>query len=318
MLTEFHFDEFYLGSNEFDREDSIFIHKKIIDLWKDFGCLVYPNIKNSDYIDWVNSLDPKISKLWLVAFSHYKKNHMASNYMPVCDFQTALDIEETYSSDELDLIIIPNNSLLINEISCTTHNLEISKTNGIIDSTSFANSKYLCEQDIAEGDSIDDILDKRFKKLIKNSKVITIIDRYWAKNHVEDISRRKPALLKILDFIYSLKQKIAITIYTSNFDSADDYKEILSNYVNLTLKRTVNFSSFILSFEISICDDSLFREQGHDRYIAFDDKVCTLGRGIAIFRDYPVPNCTFSIKDINQTQFNSILTKLSKNRKAVI
>ncbi|EKL5341308.1 TPA: hypothetical protein R8G72_002397 [Citrobacter youngae] len=315
MLTEFHFDEFYLGSDELDSDNAIFIHKKIIDSWKDFGCFVYPNMKKTDYIEWINGLDPKISQLWQVAFSHYKKSSMVSTYTPICDFQNPVDIEATYRADELDLIIIPNNSPLINTPLITAHNLEISKTIGIIDSLSFANSKSLCETDIADGDSIDDILEKRFKKLIKNSKVITIIDRYWAKNHDEDISRRKPALEKILDYIYFLKKNISIVIYTSNVNSPDNYNTILTNYVNFTLKRSANFSKYITYFEISVCDDNLFQPKGHDRYIAFDDKVCILGRGISIFRAYPVQNCTLNIKDINQTQFNKILKEFSRNRK---
>ncbi|MEI0694340.1 hypothetical protein [Pectobacterium aroidearum] len=318
MLTEFHFDEFYLGSDEFDNENAIFIHRKIMESWKDFGCFIYPDVKKSEYITWINDLDPRISKLWQVAFSHYKKSPMLSNYKPVCDFNNSLDIEHSYKPDELDLIIIPNNSQLISQTLSATHKLEISKTVEIIDSLSFSNSKSLCEKDIAGGELIDDILEKRFRKLIKHSKKITIIDRYWAKNHEEDISRRKPALEKILDFIYILKKNISVVIYTSNVDSSDNYNTTLTNYVNFTLKKSPNFSKYISYFEISVCDDSLFQPKGHDRYIAFDDKVCILGRGISIFRAYPVQNCTFNIKDINQTQFNSILKEFSRNRKLVI
>ncbi|WP_145530862.1 hypothetical protein, partial [Yersinia alsatica] len=112
MLTEFHFDEFYLACDELNGDNANFVHGKIIDLWKDYGCLIYPHSKKREYLEWLGESDPRITNLWKIAFSHFRSCDMGGVYKPINECKNPNEVEIGCTSDNIDLVLVPNDTVI--------------------------------------------------------------------------------------------------------------------------------------------------------------------------------------------------------------
>jgi len=316
MINDFHF------SHEFLACDSLkisIISDSIINNWLNYGCLLAPFAKLTEYKEWIEYHDPKSCQKWTTAFSHCLINDITDEYKSVSDL---LSLENCFNY--MDTLNIP--TLLINEeelkklkVENGKHvrdSLEIININNFDESSSFKKSESLKNLGILEGDKINDIWSERFFPIVKKTKTITIIDRYFSKNLEEDINIRITSIERFIDFLSQSGKKHSITIYSSGGDKNSGRHSTISNYIDRVLSKRPTYKSTISHFEVNSCDDKLFQKNAHDRFIQFDDFTLQLGSGMAIFRSYDLNACSFSFyRSAKDPIFKTALSTMSKHRK---
>lgn len=240
MLTEFHFDEDFLAAGDINGPNANIINGILLDFWIERGCLLYPESSFEEYREWISTIKPKYSMKWLAALTTGRVRNLDVGYKKISSFKNINQVKNLYLQTGMDLILVPNefNSLGVDDTVdiAQGNNLEISKINGILNSKTYLRSLELCDRGTKVGDDINKIWSEQFKKTAKNSKIITIIDRYLGANLIEDISKKRTAVDIFVDFLAQENTKFSLTIYTAGDQKGSEIYDQINN--NLRKKMT--------------------------------------------------------------------------------
>jgi len=297
LLTEFGLDNSFLESDELTSKST---NRKLLDLWKDYGVLVFGNHQNPDFIleKLKEKISPKVYLEWRDAFSDYKIINLTKTWDTFCnynDYKEIVELKDIFKTGITEPITLELIGQLPNYISYCSHSkFEVVEIDDLDNSVNFKLAKKISTKDIEYQDDNEKIWEEKFQSLSRFTKNIVIIDHYFLRNIIED--KRKGRQTNVEYILEKLKlngKRYNITIISlGSNNSSNNYNDIISEFQSINsshLKQTYN------KIHIISCNSNYFKVLAHDRFIQFDDYVCTLGKGLDVFRSIDTPQCTFSM-----------------------
>lgn len=319
MITEFFFDDTFFSSACLHDANLSVVHDLLLSNWMEYGILVHPPEYLQRYAVAIKSLPVKYQNQWSVALAHSKKKSTES---PWIDITLMTGFEETIKSysdcfetafvdDTLAYVLCDNGDI---SRHCKSTSFEIVGAPAITQSENFKRSVAFSKLDIAGASNIDTVWGERFRMLAKHSKRITICDQFVFERILGDVVRGAHTSIKrFLDFLVADGGDYYLTIF-SDGGALDSQKKIeLENYFNKIFSSASGYSANVKRLTLISNEKKVFQQFSHDRYIRFDDYVCALGNGMAVFESNPISNTTVSIKLKPFTNVDAIERALRDN-----
>lgn len=310
MLTEFALDNSFCESDSLSSKST---NRTFIDIWKKQGVLVLGEHQNSDYfLDRLkNKIPANVYQDWVYAFSNNKIIKVGTDWKIFIDYLDYSELKsynnffKTGITEEQSIDFVKK---LPNYLDyCPASSFEILEIDEQHNSRNFNNNFFGACADIIEGDTNDEIWFNKFFILSKYNKNIVIIDHYLLRNFIEDKRDSKKTNIEfILEKLVLNNKKYNITVISlGSVINSNSYNEIISGF------NAINLSGLNISYnkiKIISCNSSYFKKIAHDRFIKFDEYVCTLGKGLEVLRDKDTPRCTFNMV---REEFSSIRDRIN-------
>ncbi|WP_182375331.1 MULTISPECIES: hypothetical protein [Pseudomonas] len=302
MITEFFFDDTFFSSTCLHDINLSAVHDIFLNSWMDYGVLVHPPGYLVRYDAAINSLPVKYQVQWRAALAHCKKistEIFGKDIVLLSDFEEALEnylgcFDTAFVEDTLAYVLCGDGSI---SRHCKATQFEVVGAPAVTQSENFKKSIAFSKQDIAGNANISVIWQERFKKLAKHSKRVTICDRFLFKRILDDIVRgAHPSIKNFFDFLVAESGDYYVTIFSDGGTIDSQQKIEIENYFAGLLKPAAGYSAKVKRITLISNEKEVFQEFSHDRYVRFDDYVCALGNGMAIFERNPISNTTVSIK----------------------
>lgn len=317
MLTEFHFDEDLLSSDDMTSLYSHALNASLLDFWYERGGFVYPFNKLTHYKEWIQYIHPKYIAKWQAALSGNITGDMSNGYRKIADYTNFESLLSSCSLNGIDLVLVPStfDKLGINESTdIYTNGIDICKVNSFLDAPVIRRNKELLNKGILPGDDINQVWNSQFIKIAKHSKTITIIDRYFGDNLCKEMSLESTSIKKFIDLLAPLNKKFNITIYTVGGIKGSQKHIEIENYIRHFMSKS-NVSKVVSTLSVCSCDDVIFRDNCHERYIAFESFIFKIDRGMQIFSPYPQVATSISIyRKTSTSTFSHALKALTTKR----
>lgn len=322
MITPFYFDQELF--DDISVKNLPVVNDAILDMWQKCGCLALCDENKKDIIKAVGSAPLKYKQKWITALTSdgFKKYQVKLKKSKLSELDDMADFEKCFYSNKVVTGVLTSDyeELLSNKTYVVDGiSLEVITPNNFSESINFSKSKASCEQDIHAGSKINDIWNDRFCNLVAHSNKITIIDRYLALNLLQDIKdNKKTAIEALIEKLkpygtnYTIDIFSACDIYKKPFNSGN-----IKSYIDNVLKKKPYFNKDKLNIKFSLCKNSIFSEEAHDRMLCIGQHVVQIGKGMDIFRVKNIESNTFTIKPKYLSFFNIAYTNLSRNREWV-
>lgn len=317
MITDFYFDENLFLDESMSHQIT---NDTLIDTWISYGSLVIADSHSP--IKLIENVDPKFRLKWVAYLSKrlYRTLPQLSK-VDISNTSNFADLERLMSGACVQSHFFPegfdDNLLPDGENRVTKNQFELLSPNALNDSTFFTKSKKYSNLYISEGEALSDIWTTRFSSLVRDAKVITIIDRYLIENLIKAYEKNSvTALERFIEKISSSSSGcVAINIYSASDEpSGGTQHELCSNYINNALPNKPYYNSSKLSVEVNVTKSKFFSKESHDRLVRIDDRVVEIGIGFEIFEDRPVRRTNCTIKDASFTLFDDALGNMNRNR----
>ena len=265
--------------------------RRLLDLWKRFGILVYPGQRDTVIRKTIENLTPRPRKLWQSTWAKVIKNNgRAFRYVSsdgvVFDWES-IDTTDALaaSSDEFELAILEEKRAIVLDIpdgeSRSYGQVEGVRLWDIDSSEKFSRSEELSSEPIGIGESIKDIWIQRFQRLAAYSGEVVVVDQYATRY------RNVIGLIELLKLLNQDAKCCRVTVYSSVDDGGS--KVIEARIRAETEKIT---GKGVRSVSIHLVENSDFQKYAHDRHIRFGNSVVRIGRGIRIFEGRRVLEAT--------------------------
>ncbi|NWK75835.1 hypothetical protein HYG93_16525 [Acinetobacter sp. SwsAc6] len=304
MLTEFALDESFLESDDLRSKST---SRNLLKKWKEHGVLVFGD--HQDEVILLESLKKKIPaqvyQEWIDAFADYKTIKSSNRWKIFCDYDDYTNImalKDHFKTGITEPVSLELIHQLPNYICyCPSSKFEVVEVDDLDHSENFQQSILASNSDIDHQDDNEKIWKDKFEVLSKFTKNIVIIDQYFLRNIIEDKRKgRKTSIDYLFEKLSLNGKKYNITIISLGSTSgSNSYVDIIDEFTTInvgSLKNNYN------KLHLISCNANYFRILAHDRFIQFDDYVCTLGKGLDVLRSMETPQCTFSmIKEENSS-----------------
>ncbi|WP_274243080.1 MULTISPECIES: hypothetical protein [unclassified Enterobacter] len=321
MLTEFHFDEELLSCDEIISEVSHALNISLLEFWYERGCLVFPYSHLIKYKEWMQYIHPKYIQKWQAALASNLTVDMPNGYRMISEYEDFNALTTSCVSNGIDLVLVPGS---FDKLGITSDNdfysdvIDITKVGSFLSSPVINRNKIFSTKGILPGEDINDIWEKQFLKVAKHSKKITIIDRYFGKNLCDDIlietPLKKTCLHKFIELLSVANKKFNVNILTVGDGKNSQMHLNIETYARRLLQKP-GVGNTISSLTISSCDDIVFRDHSHERYLCFESFVYKIDRGMKIFSPFPQVATSISVdRNIAGSTFNHALQELMKKR----
>jgi len=321
MLTEFHFDEELLSCDELISEVSHALNISLLEFWYERGCLVFPFSHLIKYKEWMQYVHPKYMQKWQAALASNLTVDMPNGYRMIGEYEDFNALTTSCVSNGIDLVLVPGN---FHKLGITSDSdfysdvIDITKVGSFLSSPVIKRNKLFSSKGILPGEDINDIWEKQFLKVAKHSKKITIIDRYFGKNLCDDIlietSTKKTCLHKFIELLSIANKKYNVNIFTVGDGKNSQMHLDIEAYARRLLQKP-GVGNTVSSLTISSCDDIVFRDHSHERYICFESFIYKIDRGMKIFSPFPQVATSISVdRNIAGSTFNHALQELMKKR----
>lgn len=314
MLTTFYFDS-ELFDDEAIRTQPL-ANSALLRSWRHFGCLIDNNLNTKLVMSAIKNVPPKYYQDWLMALDSYKKCKVNFETLLISDFDNFNTSKNTLFLKGINTALIPYGYLeLFGKTVCNETNFELITPININESVNFIKSEKYAAQDIKSTEDLEEIWDTRFQGLALYTKTITIIDRFAVKNIIEDYKlNRKTSIELFIDKLPKDGRKYSINLYSACDIGGSTNLTELKTYLTDILGKKTYYLIGVQDFRISLCKNSFFGQEAHDRMLKFDDHhVIQIGNGLDIFRSSPILNNTFNVKVPESTNFDFIYRNLSSN-----
>lgn len=315
MLTEFYFDGELFQDQNFKLK---IMNDHLIKHWSEYGCLVV--CKKDRGRSLFNDVEAKYKAKWQSYFTLSRKSFVSLNAVVSTfnDFDAVECAVKSYGVDSVFIAEGLHDDILGEKTQrCNDCNdFEVLIPDDIYNSSNFKKSEEYSKKDIEQGELVRDIWATRFDKLVAHTKVITILDRYFVKNLVEDIKENKKTSLETFleNLSGSSSRKISLHFY-SKWDGNASERNSVEKYLSKSLYETTFFNDSIASVSISGCPDRFFSKNAHERFFKLDNHVLAIGNGMELFRTTQVKVTHFSSKHSSLTSFDKSLAVISRNSK---
>lgn len=323
MITEFHFDEELLSCDDIISEHSHALNISLLEFWYERGCLVYPYSNLVKYKEWIQYVHPKYSQKWQAALSSNLTVNMSTGYKMIGEYSDFNALTTSCIANGIDLILVPSNFDKLGvttEIDVFSNVVDLAKVGSFLSSPIVKKNKSLSTKGILPGEDILDVWNEQFAKVAKHSKKITVIDRYFGRNLCEEmnIQNKTPAkitcLHKFIELLSLTNKKFNLNIITAGDAKNSQMHLDIENYSH-RLMQNVKIQKTLSSLTISSCDDIVFRDHSHERYICFESFVYKIDRGMKIFSPFPQIATSIAVsRNVAGSTFNHALQELMKRR----
>lgn len=311
MITKFYFDHDILSDEYLNIP---VVNDTLLENWRLYGALGVDQREFPKLMKGLSKIPPKYKQKWDLAISENKKFNATLTTPVLSECTTREEIENNLSNSRISVGIIQ--SELHEYYSGNFNNLnEIVSPASISESFFFKKSKEYSNKDLLQNECIKKVWSERFNALVEHSKVITIIDRYSIVNALEDHSKgNKTSLELFLSLASQFTHDLNITLLSAcDIPNRHFTVKEVSDYLT-TLRNKPGIKKNI-SLKVSLCKNTLFKDEAHDRMIRLDlSHVIQIGTGLEIFRNKPINKQLFTIKDTSLSCFNEAHSNLMKNR----
>ncbi|WP_336026061.1 hypothetical protein [Acinetobacter pittii] len=302
MLTEFSLDNMFFESEHLDSKGN---NRSFIERWKEYGVLILAEGQSEEvfleklkekiqnkkipatvYQDWQNAfLDNKV----------FLSNKKWGNYCDYSDYSEILALNDQFKTGITEETSFGLVKFLPNYISCCpVTKFEVVEFDEHHSSKNIQRSYYESRSDIVRDSDIAVIWSNKFHTLAKYSKNIVIIDRYFFENLRKDIGiKKKTSIECFIEFLKEYNKKYNITIISVGGNSQSCEKNTIDTFFD-ELSDSEHSNTFN-KIELISKGESFFQKISHDRFISFDEFVCTIGVGFAIFQGYSLSQTSFNI-----------------------
>ena len=165
---------------------------RLLDRWERFGILVYPRRGDSALANKIASLAPAPRKYWKSAWEKVIKNN-GNSYRWLPPDGTALEWGRIDSSDalstfvdEFEVAVLEETRAAVLEIpdgeSRYCGQVEALRLWDIDMSATFSLSEELSRETIGIGEFINDVWNRRFRKMAAFAREVAIVDQYAARD----------------------------------------------------------------------------------------------------------------------------------------
>lgn len=297
MLTEFCLDNSFFESDALKSKGA---NRSFIEKWKEQGVLVFSNSQTeTSFLEKLKKkIDPSVYQDWQDAFLENTTFRSNVDWDIFCDYTDFNDLKNFNTEFKTGITEETTEQLvkgLPNYVGCCpSTNFEIVDIDNHHSSVNMRRSYYESKSDITRDISHVEMWEIKFHSLAKYSKNILIIDRYIFENIREDIGRnKKTSVERLFEFLSQYSKKFNITIISIGGQSGSDEKFAIDKFFEEVCIS--KFSHCFNKIDLISKGEHFFQKISHDRFMSFDKFVCTIGIGMSIFRDYPIPQTTFNV-----------------------
>lgn len=303
MLTEFALDTSFFESDALKTKTT---NRDFLNLWKKYGVLVLG--ENQDIDEILNQLKkkipPEVYQIWKDSFEENISIKSKDNWKSLCDYKDYSEILGLNTIFKTGITEDTTNEWirsLPNYINfCDKTNFEILDIDDQSISKNFLKSEWESNTDIMKNSDNEKIWESKFHYLAKYTKDIVLLDRYFFQNLREDSGKKLETSVEVfLNFLLKYKKRFNLTFISAggeeNSDEQFGIDLFFSNIAKSNLSKSFNKINLISKTDV------YFQSLSHERFISFDQYVCSIGPGLSIFSSYPV----------NQTEFRMVLEEYS-------
>jgi len=316
MITDFYFD----GDIFYDESMSYQItNDHLLDMWINYGVLIIPEDVNPKNL--IEGVDERYRQKWTLYLSkklyrkmpvHMSEIKKSEDFDTLRNLMEKIDVKSYFFPEGVDFKLLPKG---IRRVFC--ENFELLSPEAIGDSTFFEKSKKYSDMYIEKNQDFEDLWRTRFKSLVRDAKVITIIDKYLLDNFLTDYEAGRETSIErfLINACDNPSKTLSIHIYSSNDSKRDGHEyKLCESFITSTLPKKPYFNKDKVNISFNACESKVFTEESHDRLIRINDRVVEIGIGFEVFRDKPLKRTTCSIKDVSLTPFDKALGALNRAR----
>lgn len=302
MLIPLALDSDALSMSSVDLVQQRVIHKRFLQVWSDFGVFLHlePFFSDSTLATKINKLPQDIKKLWEVAIKQNRRRELFIDLKDLANVTQLSEIEKL--NDQIKLVCLDDVRALCvgipddkESIVVGDKNLEVCRFDFVDQSNHVKNAYIASSKNIPKDEKVDTVWANWFKMLAMYSTKIVIVDRY-AVCSAHERRDGKSGLNKFLTEISKLTNPHNIIIYSARKRGCTDTQ--LVDSVKQHFASLIN--NGINTLNINLCDDSVFSEIAHYRYIKFDDTLCMLDTGLEVLNgDEVYRTCSFNKRKLD-------------------
>lgn len=281
MLVTFAIDEEALKITKGNELILVPAHERLLYLWARLGVLMLDsNVKNA-----VQGLPQSLRKAWKTALSVNRVESIPVNWKGFSEVSSGVDL--VILNERVDLACLEDRKadcvgVPSAKVSCQPEGLvfEVCRFACADQSNAFKGARYLADEGILKGTLIEEIWDKRFSKLARLCKHVTVVDRYAVKEMCEGTGIDQSGLENFLCFLGRQSYQYSTRIYAAK---CSDMTETAIRGSVARLFESINRNIF-RQLTICLVEERTFKARIHDRWIRFDNTVCEIGIGVSLFK----------------------------------
>ena len=280
--------EFAIEVDAIDGSTNPSVIDRLLKTWRHYGVLISPGRRDSSIKQRLESLkNPTLRKIWKDAWMHVlKQTRNAYRSVPVDGtrmegWNAIASRADLASYSFIDMALLKQqraDDLGISQGSPELcGNVEGARIHDVDQTSRVRDSALLSQEDIERDIQIVDLWTKRFERFAKTSREVSIVDKYAFQKGTID------GLYQFLNLLNRDSESSRVIIYTSPGKAAHPSTEIARIETSIRKETETFTGSGIGTIEIRFLRDGLFRIDGHDRHVRFDNNIFNIGVGIMIF-----------------------------------
>ena len=288
--------EFAIEIDAIDGSTDNSVINRLLDIWRNYGVLISPEKRDPLVARRFESLrNAGLRKRWKTAWEHIlKQTRNAYRWVPVNEtkmtgWSAITNKTDLARYDFIDMAILKQKraeDLGIDQgYPKLCGSVEGARIHDADQTSKVQTSKLLSNKNIEHGVLIEDLWIERFKRFSETSRAVGIVDKFaFRKGNIQ-------GLYHFLDLLNQHSQSSKVIIYASPDPGRHPNEEIPRIQQNLGKQTDCFKGNGIKTIEIHFLRESLFRIDGHDRHVRFDNNIFDIGIGVIIFTP---PNTRFS------------------------
>lgn len=281
MIVAFAVDPEALPLPGLDAGVRLAVHRRLLKRWRRQGVLVHPGprLSESRLMAAIHALPVDLRKLWketltaawrlpATALMEFSEVERAEDLRPLKDVVHLACLDETRA---LCVGLPPGQP-------CTRLPLidvEICRLESVDATEAFERADALGEGWVEAGVRVADLWADRFARAARHARNVVVVDRYAAQNHVSTPTSGLRRLLVNLD---GDARAANVRIYSQAPERNE--VEAVERAVDSTIRELARGG--VSEVRLLLVPFDSFEHLAHDRYVRFDDKVCSIGTGLEV------------------------------------
>lgn len=302
MISTFSFDQEFFKSKALNDESLSAAHDFITNAWLEAGVLILPQGGIDQLLELIKTLPAKFHQRWKEAIEYGKIKEINQDWWEFSQYPDFAKTTELHSffktafSEETVGFTFGKEQNYKN--FCEKTKFELLAAGVCSESVHIANSIRLCELEIHNNQTPEEVWNSRFEALAQHSKKITIIDRYFFQNIKESNEKNQTneSLKNFFSFLSRTNKNFNIRIISHGGERESDFHRCIFDTFYRKVMRIPALSKSIANLTLISSTENFFKTNSHDRFVCFDRHVCQIGNGMRVLGNTPIPQSTFSAK----------------------
>jgi hypothetical protein len=279
-------------------------HMRLLELWRDFGTLIYggPDFCSSELFAAFNRLPQDLRKRWQEALERHR-HRAVSGWRALDQARSLAEVVVLRSHIELACLEQQRYGHIAGAIQPDQMDqspVELCSLDHIDQTNRFCGARQLARQAIAEKTDINRLWTERFARLVEQTKLVVVVDRYAVVRHWHfDRKKQRSGLEFLLAELHACRRRRRTVII---YAAADKTGAASDGELAASVQHTVQSlgRGAVQEVQLFIGPDKLFGAKARDRYLRFDRAVCELGHGLEVLEGDQVQHrCAFALRSLH-------------------